>query len=45
MFAVVWHYWIAVVLFILAVVPATVMMIVMYLRKTQAPKYNNTIKE
>jgi uncharacterized membrane protein YesL len=35
----VWHYWIAVVLVIFAVVPATVGMIGMYLKKTQAPKY------
>jgi len=44
MFAVVWHYWIAVVLFILAVIPATVIMIVQYLRKAQAPKYDR-VKE
>ncbi len=39
MFAVVWHYWIAAVLVITAVIPATAMMIVQFLRKTQAPKY------
>ena len=39
MFAVVWHYWIAVVLVITAVIPATVMIFANYLRKTQAPKY------
>ena len=39
MFAVVWHYWIAVVLVLTAVIPATVMMFANYLRKTQAPKY------
>ena len=39
MFAVVWHYWIAVVLVITAVIPATVMMFANFLRKTQAPKY------
>lgn len=37
--AVVWHYWIAVVLVLTAVIPATALMIVMYLKKTQAPKY------
>jgi len=39
MFAVVWHYWIAVILMITAVIPATAMVVVQYLRKTQAPKY------
>ena len=39
MFAVVWHYWIGAVLVITAVIPASVMMIAQYLRKTQAPKY------
>jgi hypothetical protein len=39
MLAVVWHYWIAVVLVLTAVIPATVMMFANYLRKTQAPKY------
>ena len=39
MFAVVWHYWIAVVLVLTAVIPATVMMFANFLRKTQAPKY------
>jgi hypothetical protein len=39
MLAVVWHYWIAVVLVVAAVIPATGMMVVQYLRKTQAPKY------
>ena len=39
MFAVVWHYWIAVVLVLTAVIPATVMIFANYLRKTQAPKY------
>lgn len=39
MLAVVWHYWIAVVLVITAVIPATVMMFANFLRKTQAPKY------
>jgi hypothetical protein len=37
--AVVWHFWIAVVLVVTAVVPATVGMVVMYLKKTQAPRY------
>lgn len=37
--AVIWHYWIAVVLVLLAVIPATVLMVAGYLRKTQAPKY------
>ncbi len=39
MFAVVWHFWIAVVLMITAVIPATAMIFAQYLRKTQAPKY------
>ncbi len=39
MLAVVWHFWIAVVLVITAVIPATVMTIVNYLKKTQAPRY------
>jgi hypothetical protein len=37
--AVVWHYWIAVVLVIAAVIPATVMTFANYLRKAQGPKY------
>lgn len=37
--AVVWHYWIAVVIVLLAVIPATLGMVVQYLRKTQAPRY------
>ncbi|MFZ6004130.1 MAG: hypothetical protein ACOYXM_09380 [Actinomycetota bacterium] len=39
MFAVVWHYWIAAVLVITAVIPATLIIAAQYLRKTQAPKY------
>ena len=37
--AAVWHYWIAVVLVVTAVVPAMVAMLAMYLKKTQAPRY------
>lgn len=37
--AVVWHYWIAVVLVVAAVVPATIGMVALYLKKTQAPRY------
>lgn len=37
--AVIWHYWIAVILVLLAVIPATVLMVANFLRKTQAPKY------
>ena len=37
--AVVWHFWIAVVLVITAVVPASVGMAVKYLKDTQAPRY------
>lgn len=37
--AVIWHYWIAVVLVLFAVIPATVFMVGGYLKKTQAPKY------
>jgi hypothetical protein len=39
MLAVVWHYWIAVVLVLLAVIPATIGLVVGYFRKTQAPRY------
>lgn len=38
MLAVVWHYWIGVLIFIPALL-VTVMLIAQYLRKTQAPKY------
>lgn len=41
MLAVVWHYWIAAILVIGAVIPATVGLFAMYLRKTQAPKYGS----
>jgi hypothetical protein len=37
--AVVWHFWIAVVLVVTAVIPATISLAVNYLRKTQAPRY------
>ena len=37
--AVVWHYWIAVILVILAVIPATLAVFAGYVRKTQSPKY------
>jgi len=37
--AVVWHYWIAVILVILAVIPATLGVVAGYVRKTQSPKY------
>jgi hypothetical protein len=37
--AMVWHYWIAAVLVVGAVIPATIGMIAMYLKKTQAPRY------
>ncbi len=39
MFAVVWHYWIGVVLVLAAVIPATVLAFVVFLRNTQVPKY------
>ena len=39
MFAVVWHYWIAVVLVLTVVIPATIALVAGYLRKTQAPRY------
>jgi hypothetical protein len=35
----VWHYWIGAVLMLLAVIPATVMLFIMFLRKTQSPRY------
>lgn len=37
--AVIWHYWLAVALVVFAVIPATVLMVASYLRKTQAPRY------
>jgi hypothetical protein len=37
--AYVWHFWIAVILVVTAVIPATVGIFVNYLRKTQAPRY------
>ena len=37
--AVVWHFWIAVVLVVTAVIPSTLGMIALYLKKTQAPRY------
>ena len=43
MFAVVWHYWIGVSVFLLGML-ITVALTVQYLRKTQAPKYNS-VKE
>ncbi|MEX2293982.1 MAG: hypothetical protein WD691_09370 [Acidimicrobiales bacterium] len=39
MFAVVWHYWIGAVLVIGAVIPASLMIVAQFLRKTQSPKY------
>jgi hypothetical protein len=42
--AVVWHYWIAVLLFIFAVIPAMIALVVFFLSKTQAPKYER-VKE
>ena len=42
--AVVWHYWIAVVLFIFAVIPAIIACVAFFLTKTQSPKYER-IKE
>jgi uncharacterized membrane protein YesL len=37
--AMVWHYWIAVVLVVAAVIPACAGMFAMYLKKTQSPRY------
>jgi hypothetical protein len=37
--AVVWHYWIAVVLVILAVIPGTLYVFAGFIKKTQSPKY------
>lgn len=39
MLAVVWHWWIAVILMITLIVPATVMVVVLYLRKVVKPQY------
>ena len=40
----VWHYWIAVVLFLLAVIPAIIAFVYFFLAKTQSPKYER-VKE
>lgn len=39
MFAVTWHYWIAVVLMVTMVVPAVVAVVGLYLRNVVKPKY------
>lgn len=39
MFAVVWHFWIAVVLMALAVAPVVALVVVGYLNKVVKPKY------
>lgn len=39
MLAVVWHFWIAVVLMALLVVPAVLTLVVMYFNKVVKPKY------
>ena len=39
MLAIIWHWWIALVLMITLVVPATVMVVVLYLRKVVKPQY------
>ena len=39
MLAVVWHYWIAVVLVLTAVIPPIVMTVAGYLKKAQSPRY------
>ncbi len=45
MFAVVWHFWIAVVLMITLVVPATVMVVALYLTKVVKPQYPGVDQE
>ena len=39
MLAVVWHFWIAVVLMVTLVIPAVVLTVVLYLRKVVKPQY------
>ncbi len=39
MLAVVWHFWIAVVLMITLIIPATVAVVALYLRKVVKPQY------
>ncbi len=39
MLAVIWHWWIAVVLMLSLVIPATVMVVALYLRKVVKPQY------
>ena len=39
MVAVVWHYWIGAVLVVTAVVPATIGLFALYLKKVQSPRY------
>lgn len=39
MLAVVWHFWIAVVLMLFLVVPAVVTVVALYLRKVVKPQY------
>lgn len=36
---VIWHFWIAVVLMITLIIPATVTVVVLYLRKVVKPRY------
>lgn len=45
MFAVVWHFWIAVVLMVSLVVPATIAVVVMYLNKVVKPQYPEVDQE
>jgi hypothetical protein len=40
-----WHFWIAVVLMLTAVVPVTVMVVVGYLRKVVKPQYPGVDQE
>ena len=39
MIAVIWHFWIAVVLMLFLVIPAVVTVVVLYLRKVVKPQY------
>lgn len=39
MVAVVWHYWIGAVLVVTAVVPSTIGLFALYLKKVQGPRY------
>ena len=45
MFAVIWHFWIAVVLMVTLVVPAVITVVGLYLNKVVKPKYPGVDQE